>query len=83
MNEQPEALRLPITDDNGQPTQRQYRVIEKRFNWYLLYDQHQLGNTVKHEFRIVQMPHNILLYPGISLAKAKKRFDEVVENDYD
>lgn len=74
---------LPITDDHGTPTRQQYRVIEKRRNWYLLYDQMQVGEKVRHEFRIVKMPHDLLLYPGITLDEAKRRFNEAVENDYE
>lgn len=72
-----------MTDDYGVPLKPQYRVIEKRLNWYLLYDQMQSGEAVRHEFRIVKMPHDIGLYPGITLDEARKRFHEVVENDYD
>jgi hypothetical protein len=81
-DKQPEALRIPITDDNGQAILPQYRVIERYFDWYLLYDQMQVGEAVRHEFRIVQMSHNIALFPGITLAEATKQFYEVVENDY-
>jgi len=74
---------MRITDDHGQATQPQYRVIETRGNWQLLYDQHQIGNTVCHEFRIVKLRHNIILYRGITLEEALKRFDEKVEADHE
>ena len=72
---------MPITDDNGKALRPQYQVVEQRGNWFLLYDQHQIGNTVRHAFRIEKLQHNILLYPGISLAEAKKRFHEKMEAD--
>ena len=72
---------MPITDNNGKAIQPQYRVVEQRGNWFLLYDQHQVGNTVVHEFRIQKLKHNILLYAGITLEEAKKRFAEKVEAD--
>ena len=72
---------MPITDDNGKAIRYQYRVIEQRGNWFLLYDQHQLGNTVVHEFRIQKLKHDILLFPGITLAEAQKIFAEKVEAD--
>lgn len=72
---------MKITDDNGQASRPQFRVIEQRGRWQLLYDQHQIGNTVRHEFRIVKLMHNIGIYPGISLAEAQKRFAEKVEAD--
>lgn len=67
--------RKPLTDD------QQYQVIEQHGRWRLLYDQHQNGNTVRHEFRIQKLRHDIALYPGISLAEAQKRFRERVESD--
>ena len=72
---------MPITDDNGQALRPQYRVIEQIGNWHLLYDQLQSGDTVRHEFRIQKLRHDIALYPGISLAEAQKRFRERVEAD--
>lgn len=74
-------ITMPITDDNGKPLRPQYRVIEQIGNWYLLYDQHQSGEAVRHEFRIQKLRHDIALYPGISLAEAQKRFRELVEAD--
>lgn len=71
-----------MTDDYGLPISPQFKVIEKRFDWYLLYDQTQLGEAVRHEFRVVKMPHDIFLYPGITLTEATKRFHELVNNDY-
>lgn len=73
--------RKPLTDDNGKGLQPQYRVIEQHGRWQLVYDQHQIGNTVRHEFRILKLRHDIWLYPGISLIEAKKRFFEHVESD--
>lgn len=72
---------MPITDDNGKATKPQFRVIEQRGRWQLLYDQHQTGTAVYHEFRICKLKHDILLYRGISLAEAQKRFLEKVEAD--
>ena len=72
---------MPITDDHGQALRPQYRVIEQQGQWQLLYDQHQVGETVRHEFRIQKMTHDIALYPGITLAEAQKRFREKVEAD--
>ena len=72
---------MPITDDNGNAIQHQYKVIEKKGNWFLLYAQQCLGNLVKHEFRIQKLKHDIALYPGISLKEARKRFFEKVEAD--
>lgn len=74
---------MPITDDYGEALLPQYRVIEQRGNWRLLYDQHVVGEKARHEFRIVKIPHDILLYPGISLEEAKRRFEEIIENDYE
>ena len=34
-----------MTDDYGLPISPQFKVIEKRFDWYLLYDQIQLGDN--------------------------------------
>ena len=79
----PQRNTMPITDDNGKALRPQYRVIEQRGNWILLYDQHQLGNTVPHEFRIQKLKHDIMLYTGISLAEATKRFHEKVEADHE
>jgi hypothetical protein len=72
---------MPITDDHGVATTRQFRVIEQRGRWQLLFDMHQIGNTVHHEFRIQKLRHDIALYPGITLDEAKKRFAEKVEAD--
>ena len=72
---------MPITDDHGKAIHDQRRVIEQRGNWRLIYDQHQIGNIVHHEFRIQKLRHDIALYPGISLDEAKKRFTEKVEAD--
>ena len=72
---------MPITDDHGKAIRRQYRVIEQRGKWTLLYDQHVLGNTVQHEFRVQKLQHDIVLYQGITLAEAQKRFIEKVEAD--
>jgi len=72
---------MPITDDHGKAIRHQYRVIEQRGKWTLLYDQHVLGNTVQHEFRIQKLQHDIVLYQGITLAEAQKRFIEKVEAD--
>ena len=66
-----------MTDDFGTPLNPQYRVIEKRGNWFLLYDQFQVGEKVRHEFRIVNIANDVLLYPGISLEGAMTRFDEI------
>ena len=74
---------MPITDDNGQALRPQYQVIERQGNWFLLYDQRQLGNSVRHEFRIQKLQHDIMLYPGITLAEAQRRFQEKVESDYE
>ena len=85
LSEQPaqQEKRMPITDDNGQALRPQYRVIEKCGKWTLLYDQHQIGNVVRHEFRIQKLQHDIVLYPGITLAEAQKRFREKVEADHE
>jgi hypothetical protein len=72
---------MSITDDHGQAIRKQYTIIEQRGKWALLYDQHQIGNTVHHEFRIQKLQHDIALYPGITLAEAQKRFAEKVEAD--
>jgi len=72
---------MPITDDHGQALRPQYQVIEQRGQWQLLYDQYQVGETVRHEFRIQKLQHDIALYPGITLAEAQKRFREKVESD--
>lgn len=74
---------MSITDDHGKPLRPQYRVIEKRGKWVLLYDQHQSGEVVRHEFRIQKLQHDIALYPGIALAEAQKRFCEKVESDHE
>lgn len=72
-----------MTDDNGKAIRPQYRVIEQRGTWALLYDQMAVGDAVRHEFRVQKLVHDIALYPGITLAEAKKRFTELVENDYE
>lgn len=72
---------MPITDDHGQANLKQYRVIEQVGNWYLLYDQYQIGNHAHHEFRIQKLKHDIALYPGISLSEAQQRFREKVGED--
>jgi len=72
---------MPITDDHGVATTRQFRVIEQRGRWQLLFYLHHIGNTVHHEFRIQKLRHDIALYPGITLDQAKKRFAEKVEAD--
>lgn len=72
---------MPITDDHGKAIHDQRLVIEQRGNWRLIYDQHQIGDIVHHEFRIQKLRHDIALYPGISLDEAKKRFTEKVEAD--
>ena len=74
---------MPITDDNGQAIKPQYRVIKTAGNWQLVYDQFQLGDSVRHEFRIRKMTHDIALYPGITLEEAIKRFDARVEADHE
>lgn len=71
--------RQPITDDYGVATTPQYRVLEQRGNWFLLYDQQVVGNKVVHEFRIQKLKHDIYLYPGISLQDAKRIFDQKIE----
>ena len=67
------------TDDCGKPVKNQMRVIEQRGKWFLLYDQHVVGNKVNHEFRIQKCTHDIALYPGITLQEATTRFLEKVE----
>jgi hypothetical protein len=67
------ATCVKITDD--QATTHQFRVIEQRGKWQLLAD------IAHHEFRIRKLAHDIVLYTGIPLAEAKKRFNEKVEND--
>jgi hypothetical protein len=74
---------MPITDDHGQAIKPQYRVIKSTGKWRLLYDQLQVGETTRHEFRITKMTHDIALYPGITLEEAIKRFDERVEADHE
>ena len=74
---------IPITDDNGQAIKKQYRVIKQKYNWFLLYDQHQTGDCVTHEFRIQKLVHDIRLYPGITLEEALIRFDSLIDNDYE
>lgn len=74
---------MPITDDNGQALRPQYRVIEQKGNWVLLYDQMQVGDSVRHEFRIQKLRHDVALYPGITLAEAQKRFHEKVDADHE
>jgi len=71
-----------MTDDYGLPISPQYKVIKKSFDWYLLYDQMQAGEAVRHEFRVVRIAHDIALYPQITLDEAIKQFDELVDNDY-
>ena len=61
----------------------QFQVIERNGNWLLLYGQIQLGDEVRHEFRIQNLRHDIALYPGITLSEAKKRFQEKVEFEYE
>jgi hypothetical protein len=73
--------RKPLTDDHGKALLPQYQVIEQQGRWQLIYDQHQIGNTVQHEFRILKLRHDISIYPGISLIEAKKWFRERVESD--
>ena len=73
---------MPITDDRGQANLKQYRVIEQVGNWQLLYEQYQLGNHVQHEFRIQQLQHDIVLYPGVSLSEAQQRFRKKVAEDH-
>ncbi len=72
---------MPLTDDHGKALHDQRRVIDQRGKWRLIYDQHQIGDTVHHEFRIQKLTHDIVLYPGITLDEAKKRFAEKVEAD--
>jgi len=75
--------KMPITDDRGQALRPQCQVIEQRGNWFLLYDQMQVGEAVRHEFRIQKVRHDIALYPGITLAAAQKCFREKVEADHE
>jgi hypothetical protein len=79
--EQAEEKKMPITDDHGKAIHDQRRVVEQKGNWQLIYDQHQIGNKVVHEFRIQKLRHDIALYPGITLEEAKQRFLEKVEAD--
>ncbi len=72
-----------MTDDHGQPLKSPMRVIEQRGNWFLLYDQLQVGEAVRHEFRVQKIVHDVALYPGITLAEARNRFLKIVENDYE
>lgn len=81
--EQQKENTIPITDDHGQANLKQYRVIEQVGNWCLLYDQHQIGNHVHHEFRIQKLKHDIALYPGVSLSEAQQRFREKVKEDHE
>jgi hypothetical protein len=76
-----EKKKMPITDDHGKAIHDQRRVVEQKGNWKLIYDQHQIGNKVVHEFRIQKLRHDIVLYPGITLEEAKQRFSEKVEAD--
>lgn len=75
--------KTPITDDHGKALLPQYQVIEQSGNWLLLYDQMQVGEKVRHEFRIQKLRHDVALYPGITLAEAQKRFRERVEADHE
>jgi len=70
-----------MTDDKWKPIRPQYKVIEQQGNWFLLYDQMQSGEAVRHEFRIQKLRHDIALYPGISLADAKAKFFAKIEAD--
>ena len=79
--EQAEKKKMPITDDHGKAIHDQRRVVEQKGNWQLIYNQHQIGNKVVHEFRIQKLRHDIVLYPGITLEEAKQRFSEKVEAD--
>lgn len=69
------------TDDHGIPIDPQFRVIERRGNWVLLFDISVAGNAVKHEFRIQKLKHDIAIYPGASLEEATKMFNEKVGAD--
>jgi hypothetical protein len=73
--------RKPLTDDHGKALLPQYQVIEQHGRWQLVYNQHQIGNWMRHEFRILKLRHDIELYPDISLIEAQKRFRERVESD--
>ena len=75
--------KTPITDDHGKALLPQYQVIEQSGNWLLLYDQMQVGEKVRHEFRIQKLRHDVALYPGITLTEAQKRFRERVEADHE
>lgn len=75
--------KMPITDDHGKAIKPQYQVVKTSGNWRLCYDQMQVGEAVRHEFRIRKMTHDIALYPGITLEEAIKRFDERVEADHE
>jgi hypothetical protein len=54
------------------------QVVESIGNWHLLYDQHVVGDTCVHEFRIQRITNDIALYPGITLEEAIRRFRERV-----
>jgi len=69
------------TDDHGKPIESQFRVVEQRGNWVLLFDASITGNAVKHEFRIQKLKHDIAIYPGASLEQATKMFNEKVVAD--
>ena len=75
--------KTPITDDHGKALLPQYQVIEQSGNWLLLYDQMQVGEKVRHEFRIQKLRHDVALYPGITLSEALKRFHEKVGADHE
>ena len=75
--------KMPITDDHGKALLPQYQVIEQRGNWVLLYDQMQVGEKVRHEFRIQKLRHDVALYPGTTLSEALKRFHEKVGADHE
>lgn len=77
------ANKMPITNDHGKALLPQYQVVEQSGNWMLLYYQMQVGEEVRHEFRIQKLRHDIALYPGITLAEALKRFREKVEADHE
>jgi hypothetical protein len=68
-----------LTDDHGKSILPQFRTIERIGDWELLYDQHQIGNTVQHVFRVHKLNKCVATYPGISLDSAKKLFAEYVE----
>lgn len=65
-------------DDIVRPTHPQLRIIDRHGDFALLFDIHVIGNKASHSFVIEHSKKRVAVHDNISLAKAKRLFQEAM-----